>query len=90
MGSDVHWIGESKGAVQSWDHLRVLVWMLSFEDLQGALGGPVWLKGLGAVDRNHIRHKLSQDVRSERSVPGGWLYCESVQNGKRCFPFTSP
>ena len=32
--------------------------MLSFEDVQTALGGPVSVKGLGIVDRKHIRYTI--------------------------------
>lgn len=41
VGSDIYRIGKSKGAVLPWNLLDVLAWMLSFEDLQTALGGPV-------------------------------------------------
>lgn len=57
VGSLVHRVEKGKGAVLSRTHLVVLVCMLFYEDLRGAPGGPVGLKGLSTVGKKYGRPK---------------------------------
>ena len=60
MGPDIYRTGKSKGAILPWYLLGVLTQMLSFEDVQTALGGQSqWRAGHSGQETHQIYHCCS-------------------------------